>query len=119
MLAEYLPVIFLFFVGVASGALLIVFSHWAGPKMSRRPAHDSPYESGIVPTGDTRRRFRVAFYIVAMLFILFDLEVVFILPWAVMSQRLGGFALLAMLQFLLILTIGLVYEWKKGALEWD
>jgi len=119
MLAEYIPVVFLLFLGVAVGVTLVTLSHWLGPKTSRDPAHDSPYESGIVPTGDARRRFNVKFFIVAMLFILFDVEIVFIFPWAVQFERLGGFGLFAMSLFLLILTIGLAYEWRKGALEWD
>jgi NADH-quinone oxidoreductase subunit A len=119
MLAEYIPVVFLLFLGVVVGAVMVSLSHWLGPKTSRDLAHDSPYESGILPTGDARRRFNVKFYIVAMLFILFDVEIVFIFPWAVQFQRLGGFGLFAMMLFLVILTIGLVYEWRKGALEWD
>ncbi|MCK5438753.1 MAG: NADH-quinone oxidoreductase subunit A [Gemmatimonadetes bacterium] len=119
MLTEYISVVFLLFLGVAVGVTFVTLSYWLGPKTSRDPAHDSPYESGIVPTGDARRRFNVKFYIIAMLFILFDVEIVFIFPWAVQFQRLGGFGLFAMLLFLLIRTIGLVYEWRKGALEWD
>lgn len=119
MLAEYVPVIFLLALGLAVGVVFIVMSTYMGPRTSRRAAHDSPYESGILPTGDARQRFNVKFYIVAMLFILFDVEIVFIFPWAILFDPLGGFGLFAMFTFLLILTIGLAYEWKKGALEWD
>ena len=119
MLSEYIPVVFLLFVGITVGVVMVALSHWLGPKTARETMHDSVYESGIVPTGDARRRFNVKFYIVAMLFILFDVEIVFIIPWAVQFDALGGFGLFAMSVFLFILTIGLVYEWKKGALEWD
>lgn len=119
MLIEYLPVVFLLVLGLAVGGVIIALSWWLGPKTSREPLHDSPYESGIVPTGDARRRFNVKFYLVAMLFILFDVEIVFLFPWAVLFEELGGFGLFSVFLFLLILTIGLVYEWKKGALEWD
>lgn len=119
MLAEYLPVLFLLFLGLAVGAVMLGMSHMLGPRTSRRPVHDSPYECGIVPTGDARQRFDVKFYIVAMLFILFDVEIVFLFPWAVMFRSLDTFAALAAVPFLVILVIGLAYEWKKGALEWD
>lgn len=119
MLSEYLPIVFLMFLAVAVGAGLLGLSSLLGPRTSRHPLHDSPYESGVVPTGDARQRVNVKFYIVAMLFILFDVEIVFLFPWAVMFDPLGGFGLFAMFTFLLVLTIGLVYEWKKGALEWE
>ncbi len=119
MLGEYLPVLFLLFLGVAVGATMLALSYWAGPSTASRSAHDSAYESGLVPTGDARQRFDVKFYIVAMLFILFDVEIVFIFPWAVMFDSLGGVGLVVMFEFLLILIVGLAYVWKKGALEWD
>ena len=119
MLSEYLPVVFLIFLGLVVGASMIVLGHLMGPRTKRDPLHDSVYESGIVPTGDARQRFHVKFYLVAMLFILFDVEIVFLFPWAVMFDPLGGFGLFAAMAFLLVLTLGLVYEWKKGALEWD
>lgn len=119
MLAEYVPVLFLLFLGLTVGAVIVVLSHWLGPKTKREPLHDSPYESGLVPTGDARQRINVKFYIVAMLFILFDVEIVFLFPWAVLFDELGGFGLFAAFTFLIILTVGLAYEWKKGALEWD
>ena len=78
-----------------------------------------PYESGMMPIGDTRARFSVNFYVVAILFIVFDVETVFLVPWAVVMRKVGlaGFASAGI--FLFILTVGLIYEWKKGALEWD
>ena len=119
MLAEYLPVVFLILLGLVVGGVMIVLGHFLGPRTRRDALHDSAYESGLVPTGDARQRFHVRFYLVAMLFILFDVEIVFLFPWAVMFDPLGGFGLLAAMVFLFILTVGLVYEWKKGALEWD
>lgn len=119
MLAEYLPVIFLLGLGLAVGGVMIGMAYVLGPKSARSTTHDSPYECGLVPTGDARQRFDVKFYLVAMLFILFDVEIVFLFPWAVMFDSLGGFELIGMGIFLMILVVGLAYEWKKGALEWD
>lgn len=119
MLSEYLPVVFLLFLGLAVGGAMVGLSWWLGPRVSRRPLHDSPFECGIVPTGDARQRIDVKFYLVAMLFILFDVEIVFLFPWAVMFDHLGGLGLLVMVEFLVILVAGYAYVWKKGALEWD
>jgi NADH-quinone oxidoreductase subunit A len=119
MLSEYLPVVFLMVLGIVVGAVMIGLSYVMGPRTSRSPLHDSPYESGIVPTGDARSRVDVKFYIVAMLFILFDVEIVFIFPWAVMFDSLGGVGMFIMFEFLLVLVVGYLYAWKKGALEWD
>ncbi|MFN2422059.1 MAG: NADH-quinone oxidoreductase subunit A [Gemmatimonadota bacterium] len=119
MLAEYLPVVFLLFLGLATGAAMLGLSYWLGPKPSHRRLHDSPFECGIVPTGDARQRFDVKFYLIAMLFILFDVEIVFLFPWAVMFNALGGLGILVMVEFLVILIVGYAYVWKKGALEWD
>ena len=119
MLTEYLPVVFLLVVAMALGAGMIIVSSLLGPKTSRSPLHDSVYESGIVPTGDARRRFDVKFYVVAMLFILFDVEIVFLFPWAVLFDELGGVGMAVMFEFLLVLLVGFAYVWRKGALEWD
>lgn len=119
MLTEYLPVLFLLFLGLAVGGVMLALSWWMGPRTRPATIHDSPYECGIVPTGDARRRFDVKFYLVAMLFILFDVEIVFLFPWAVMFDSLGGLAVLVMVEFLLILIVGYAYVWRKGALEWD
>lgn len=119
MLSEYVPVVFLLALGLLVGAVLMGLSHLLGPRTSRNPLHDSIYESGIVPTGDARRRFDVKFYVVAMLFILFDVEIVFIFPWAVLFDSLGGLGMLVMFEFLLVLLVGYLYVWRKGALEWD
>ena len=79
----------------------------------------SPYESGITPLGGTQDRFSVKFYLVAMLFVVFDIEVVFLIPWGVAFRQLGLSGLVAMTVFILILEVGHVYAWKRGALEWD
>ena len=122
MLANYLPV--LIFLGVA--ALLAGVLLGAGTILGRlgvRYRGDaeklSAYECGFEAFEDTRMRFDVRYYLVAILFIVFDLEIAFLFPWAVALGRIGGFGLLAMAVFLAILVVGFIYEWKKGALEWD
>jgi len=114
----YLSLLVLFaLAGVVVVALLII-AEKIGPKSSN-PAKEEPFESGNAPRGDARIRFSVRFYLVAMLFLIFDLEVVFLYPWAIYFRSLGLFGLIQMTVFLLILTIGYIYVWKKGALEWD
>ena len=123
MLRPYAIFLLLFaFVGVNAVAFLVL-SHYLGP---RRPTaiKGTPYESGMPPLGDARERFSVKFYLVAMLFLVFDLETVFLLPWAAIFSRgtstVGtGFLLVEMVVFLLILAVGYVYVWKRGALQWD
>jgi NADH-quinone oxidoreductase subunit A len=118
MLANYLPVlIFLGVAGVLGAVLLLVgfvFGH--GRKDSEKL---SAYECGFEPFEDTRNRFDVRYYLVAILFIIFDLEIAFLFPWAVSLDAIGGFGLAAMGVFLALLVVGFIYEWKKGALEWD
>ncbi|HXV47840.1 MAG TPA: NADH-quinone oxidoreductase subunit A [Candidatus Binatia bacterium] len=114
----YFPLLVIF--ALAGGivfALLLVASK-VGPKSSN-PAKAEPFESGNPPKGDARIRFSVRFYLIAMLFLIFDLEVVFLYPWAMYFRELGMFGLVQMAIFLGILTIGYVYVWKKGALDWD
>jgi NADH-quinone oxidoreductase subunit A len=118
MLVEYLPIVFLMCLGLVVGVAMIVLGHLLGPRTRREPLHDSAYESGLVPTGDARQRFHVKFYIVAMLFILFDVEIVFLYPLAVQLDALGWFGVFEFLVFLGILGIAYVYIWRKGALEW-
>ena len=118
MLDLYAPVGFLLVFTVLIGLLIASLSTLMGPS---RPTHrklDS-YESGMVPIGPAVRRVPVRFYLIAVLFILFDVEVVFFLPWAVVARQLGLFALGEMAVFIAILLIGLVYAWRKGALEWE
>jgi NADH-quinone oxidoreductase subunit A len=103
--------------GIVVLALLLVAQN-VGPK-SINPAKAEPFESGNPPRGDARVRFSVRFYLVAMLFLIFDLEVVFLYPWAIVFRQLGVFGLIEMGIFLGILLIGFIYVWRKGALEWD
>ncbi|HXG49789.1 MAG TPA: NADH-quinone oxidoreductase subunit A [candidate division Zixibacteria bacterium] len=113
----YFSLLVLFiFAGIVVSALLLVAK--VGPKSSN-PAKAEPFESGNPARGDARVRFSVRFYLVAMLFLIFDLEVVFLYPWAIAFRDLGLFGLVQMGIFLLILTIGYIYAWKKGALEWN
>jgi NADH-quinone oxidoreductase subunit A len=118
MLSEYLPV--LIFLGVAGGlgVVLIALGFLLGP---RRPDAEklSPYECGFEAFEDSRMKFDVRYYLVAILFILFDLEIAFLFPWAVVLPEIGFFGFAAMMLFLAILVVGFVYEWKKGALEWE
>jgi NADH-quinone oxidoreductase subunit A len=118
MLKNYLPVLIFLGVALGLGALLMALGFVLGP---RRPDAEklSPYECGFEPFTDSRMKFDVRYYLVAILFIIFDLEIAFLFPWAVSLDSVGGFGLIAMGVFLLILVIGFIFEWKKGALEWD
>ena len=118
MLRPYVPVLILLAVSVANAIFMVVLSTVLSPgKQTKVKA--SPYESGMIPLGSTRERFSMKFYVVAILFIVFDVETVFLLPWAVQARALGWGGFLVAMIFVFILTVGLVYEWKKGALEWD
>ena len=117
-LAPYLPIAVLFAVSTLLAVLIIALGHLFGPRRPT-PRKASPYESGMSPFGPGTRRLPVRFYLVAVLFILFDIEVVFFLPWAVVFRQLGLFGLLEMFVFIGILLVGYVYAWKKGALEWE
>jgi NADH-quinone oxidoreductase subunit A len=122
MLANYLPV--LIFLGVATGlaALLLTLGTVIGraqAKFSGDREKLSPYECGFEAFEDSRTKFDVRYYLVAILFIVFDLEIAFLFPWAVVLDDIGTPGLVAMGIFLFILVIGFIYEWKKGALEWD
>jgi NADH-quinone oxidoreductase subunit A len=118
MLQEYLPIAILIILSTAVAGIAIVLGHLFGP---RRPSlrKSLPYESGMRPIGPGTRRMPVRFYLVAVLFILFDIEVVFFLPWAIVFRKLGLFGLVEMLIFIAVLLVGYVYAWKKGALEWE
>lgn len=117
-LAEYFPVLMFIIVGILVGVAPQVLGRVLGP---HRPDEQklSPYECGFEAFGDARMQFDVRFYLVAILFILFDLEVAFLVPWAVVVNDIGSIGFWAMMMFLALLTIGLAYEWKKGALDWD
>ncbi len=118
MPTAYLPILVLIVLAVALACAAVGLGHAFGP---RRPTarKGETYESGMRPFGPGRRRVPIHFYLIAVLFILFDVEVVFMLPWAVVLNQLGSFALIEMGVFVLILVIGYVYAWKKGALEWE
>ncbi len=118
MQREYIPVLIIFAISIANALMLVGLSH-VFSTFRPTPVKESPYESGIPPLGDTRERFAVKYYVVAMLFLLFDIEVVFLFAWGAVFRRVGLFGYTAMLIFLLLLVVGLVYEWRKGALEWD
>lgn len=118
MLDPYLGILVLTILGVLNAAGMMGVSHLVG---SRRPtpAKEMPYESGITPLGTTRERFSVNFYIVAMLFIVLDIETLFLIPWAAIFRELGVTGLVEVTIFLAVLGVGLVYAWRKGALEWE
>ncbi|RPJ36626.1 MAG: NADH-quinone oxidoreductase subunit A [Deltaproteobacteria bacterium] len=118
MLMEYLP-IFIFFVVAVGFALVTLFLSAIFGKRKITPQKMIPYECGMDPIGEARKRFSVRFYIVAMLFIVFDIEAVFLYPWAVIFRELKVFGLVEMGVFIAILLVGFVYVWKKGALEWE
>ncbi len=118
MLREYIPVLFLFGLSLAFAAMMVMMSNRIGARRPT-PVKEEPYESGILPLGDTRQRFAVKYYVVAILFLVFDVEVVFLFAWGVVFRKLGWFGFLAIMIFLTLLIVGLVYEWKKGALDWD
>ena len=118
MIENYLPV--LIFIAIASvmGLIPLVLGLVLGP---RKPdaAKDSPYECGFEAFEDARMQFDVRYYLVAILFIIFDLEIAFLFPWAVSIREVGLIGFISMAVFLIILTVGFIYEWKKGALDWD
>ncbi|OIO94141.1 MAG: NADH-quinone oxidoreductase subunit A [Anaerolineae bacterium CG2_30_64_16] len=113
----YLPILVMLLVTGVFAAIALVVSAVLGPKRSN-PAKDEAYESGILPFSDARRRFPIQFYVVAVLFILFDVEVILMYPWAVSARKLGVFGLVEMAIFLVILLVGFVYAWKNDAFKW-
>ena len=115
---EYIPIAILILLATGLGVLVVLIGHLFGPKL---PSSDKmmPYESGMRPIGMGSRRMPVHYYRVAVLFILFDIEVIFFLPWAVVFRHLHVFGLLEMFVFILILLVGYIYAWKSGALEWE
>lgn len=122
MLANYLPIfIFLTVATLLAGVLLGLGTLIGRLNAGRRDDSEklSPYECGFDAFEDSRAQFDVRYYLVAILFIVFDLEIAFLFPWAVTLSRIGAYGLVAMAIFLSILVVGFIYEWKKGALEWD
>jgi NADH-quinone oxidoreductase subunit A len=114
----YVPILMILGISVVNAVGMMVASHVLNPRRPT-PQKDMPYESGMIPLGDTRARFSVKFYLVAISFIVFDLETIFLIPWAVRMRELGWATFLPVLLFIAVLAVGLVYEWKKGGLEWD
>jgi len=123
LLFDYLPIVILLTVSLLLAILLVAVGHLLGPRRPNK-IKQQPYESGMIPIGPAVRRLPVRFYLVAVLFILFDIEVIFFLPWAVVFTSFvkngrGLFIFVEMLVFIAILLVGYVYAWKKGALEWE
>jgi len=118
MLENYLPVLMFIAIGIGVGLGMTLMGYLLAP---HKPDSEklSPYECGFEAFEDTRMRFDVRYYLVAILFIIFDLEIAFLFPWAVVLDDIGWFGYIAMMIFLGILVIGFIYEWKKGALEWE
>jgi NADH-quinone oxidoreductase subunit A len=118
MLEQYFPVLLFIVVGVGVGLVLLTLGSFVAPHRPD-PEKLSPYECGFEAFEDARMKFDVRYYLIAILFILFDLEIAFLFPWAVVLPHIGIFGFWSMMIFLAILIIGFVYEWKKGALEWE
>ncbi|HQQ70653.1 MAG TPA: NADH-quinone oxidoreductase subunit A [Alicycliphilus sp.] len=117
-LDQYLPVLLFILVGIGVGAGPLLLGYVLGPNRPD-PAKNSPYECGFEAFDDARMKFDVRYYLVAILFILFDLEIAFLFPWAVALQDVGVTGFVAVVVFLAILVVGFAYEWKKGALDWE
>ena len=115
----YFPIVFLLIVSTAAGGGLFLVSRYVGRKSTDSRDMDIPYECGVDPVGGTKERFPVKFYLVAILFIVFDIEVVFMYPWAVVYDKLALFGFVEMLVFIGILLIGYIYILRRGALKWD
>jgi NADH-quinone oxidoreductase subunit A len=118
MINSYLPILVILLLSVFIGAVIVVLSTLLSRNNSTR-IKLMPYECGMDPIGTARRRFSVRFFVMGMLFIVFDIELIFLFPWATVYDRLLMFGFMEMLVFVLILLVGLVYVWKKGALEWE
>jgi NADH-quinone oxidoreductase subunit A len=118
LIESYAPILILLGVSVMNAAGILLLTHLVSPYRPT-PAKLDPYESGMIPLGNTRERFSVKFYMVAILFIVFDIETVFLVPWGVLFRQLGIFGFVEMLVFIAVLLVGFIYIWKKGALQWD
>ena len=118
MILGYIPIVFFLVVATAVGVAMLVIGLIIGPSKSY-PEKNSPYECGFEAATDARMKFDVRYYLVAILFIIFDLEIVFLFPWAVALGTMSLVGYISMALFFVILIVGFVYEWKKGALEWE
>jgi NADH-quinone oxidoreductase subunit A len=118
MLDQYFPILLFMLFGLAMGAMLLAVGRFVSPNRPD-PEKLSPYECGFEAFEDARMKFDVRYYLVAILFILFDLEIAFLFPWATVINDIGLFGFISMMVFLGILVVGFVYEWMKGALEWE
>ena len=118
MLINYLPILILLVISTVMAVVVIVLGAIIGPRHPT-PRKLQPYESGMTPIGPAQRRFPIKFYLIAVLFILFDVEIIFLYPWAVVFRQLGWFGFIEMLIFVGILSVGYVYAWRQGALEWE
>ena len=118
MSEAYVPILILLGVSIANAVVMVVLSHVVSP-FRPTPVKLAAYESGMTPLSDARERFSVKFYLVSILFIVFDIETVFLIPWGVQFRELGVFGFVEMLVFMAVLLVGFIYIWKKGALQWD
>ena len=118
-MVAYLPMFIMFAVATVIVGLFFIGASYLGPKNRGEPEHNLPYECGSETTGGRHVRFSVKFYLTALLFVVFDIEAVFIYPWAVQFKHLGWSGLFPMFSFLAVVVVALVYCWKKGALEWE
>ena len=115
---DYLPIILFLIIALGLSISFVILNFILSPKKPD-PEKLSPYECGFEPFNDSRIEFDVRFYLVAILFIIFDLEIAFLFPWAISLGKIGLFGFISMMIFLFILTVGFIYEWKKGALDWE
>ncbi len=118
MAGDFLPILVLLLVALFVAGAALFIAVFIGPRRPS-PVKQAPYESGMTPIGQAMRRLPIRFYLIATLFIIFDVEVIFFFPWAVVFRKLALFGLIEMLIFIAILLVGYVYIWKKGALEWE
>jgi len=121
MIENYLPILIVFILAAGFVFVSLILSHFVGPRINNK-VKMMPYESGVDPVGETRIRFSIRFFLIALLFIIFDIEIVFLYPWAVVFKdflTMGSFIFFEMVVFLFILAFGFVYVWKNGALEWE
>jgi NADH-quinone oxidoreductase subunit A len=117
-MSEYIPVLFMLLLAASTAVAMLLAATFIGPK-KQFPEKMQPFECGEEPLVSPKLRFSVKFYLVALFFVIFDIEVVFLYPWATLFKEMGLFGFVEMALFLLVLTVGLVYVWKRGALEWE